>query len=70
MTEEFKVINGLSPPIMDNLFIFRENACNIRNFQIISNEIKKTVNYGEETIKFRTPSLWQTYLQNINLPIS
>ena len=27
----------------------------IENFQIISNENKKTVRYSQETIKFRTP---------------
>ena len=42
---------------MKNFFIFQKNTHNIRNFQIISNENKKTVRYGQETIKFRTPSL-------------
>ena len=32
MSEVFKVINGYVPPIMDNFFIFRENANNLRNF--------------------------------------
>ena len=38
MTEVFKIINGLSQPIMDNFFIFRENTHNIQNFQIIFNK--------------------------------
>ena len=54
----FKIINGLSPPIMDKFFISCKNANNIRNFQIISNKNKKTKRYSQETIKFRTPSLW------------
>ena len=58
MTEVFEIINGLSRPIMDNFVIFRQNTHNIRNFEIISNENKKTVSYGQETIKLRTPSLW------------
>ena len=33
----FKIINGLSPPIMDKVFISCKNT-NIRNFQIISNK--------------------------------
>ena len=41
---------------MDNFFIFRENTHNIRNFQKISNEIKKTVRDGQETIKLRRSS--------------
>ena len=60
MIEVFKIINGLSPPIMDKIFIFRENTHNIRNFQIISKENTKTVRYGQETIKFRTPVQFRT----------
>ena len=58
MTEVFEIINGLSPPIIDKFVIFCQNTHNIRNFEIISNENKKTVRYGQETIKLRTPSLW------------
>ena len=55
MTKVFKIINGYTPPITDNFFIFGEN---LRNFQIILNENKKTVRYGSETISYRTPLLW------------
>ena len=44
MTETYKIINGLSPPIMENFFILRENTHNVRNFQEISNENRKAVN--------------------------
>ena len=57
MIEVFKIINGYVPPIMDNFFIFRENTHNLRNFQIILNESKKTVRYGSETIFYRTTLL-------------
>ena len=43
---------------MEDFFLFREITHNIRNFQIISNESKKTVRYGLETVKYRTPLLW------------
>ena len=69
MTDVFKIINGLSPTIMHNFFIFCENTHNIQNFQIISNENKKTVRYNQETIKFRTPSLWANVPKEYNLPI-
>ena len=58
MVEVFKIINRLAPPIMEDFFLFRENTHNIRNFQIISNESKKTVRYGLETVNYRTPLLW------------
>ena len=58
MTETSKIIKGISRPIMENFFILRENAHNVRNFQEISNENRKTVKYGIETISNRTPFLW------------
>ena len=57
MIEVFKIINGYVPAIIDNCFIFRENTRNLRNFQIILNENKKTLRYDLETI-YRTPLLW------------
>ena len=57
MTETYKIINGITPPIMEKIFVFRENAPNVRNFHEISNEKRKTVKYGIETILNRTPFL-------------
>ena len=58
MVEVFKIINGFAPLFMEDFFLFRENTHNILNFQIIFNEAKKTVRYGLETVKYRTPLLW------------
>ena len=58
LTETYKIINGLSPPITEHFFILRENTHNVRSFQEISNENRKTVKYGIETISNRTPFLW------------
>ena len=49
MTETYKIINGLSP-IMGNVFILQQNTQNVRNFQEISNENRKTVKYRIEAI--------------------
>ena len=57
MTNVFKIIHGLSSPIMDNSFVFCENIYNIRSFQIVSDENKKTVRHSLKSIKFRTSSL-------------
>ena len=43
---------------MEDFFLFRENTDNIRNFQIISSESKKSVRHGLHTVKYRTPLLW------------
>ena len=57
MAEVFKIINGFAPPIMEDFFLLCENSDNIRNFQIISNESKKSIRYGLEMVKYRTPLL-------------
>ena len=58
MPETYKIINGLSPPIMEKIFILRENTHNVRSFQEIFHENRKTVKYGIATISNRTPFLW------------
>ena len=58
MTETYKIIKSLYPPINENFFTLRENTLNVRSFQEISNENRKTVKYGIETISNRTPFIW------------
>ena len=70
MTETYKIIYGISPPIMDNFFILRENTHNVRNFQEIFNENRNTVKYGIETISNRTPFLWANLPNEYKLAIS
>ena len=62
MLETYKIITGITPPIMENIFILRENKHNERNFQEISNGNRKTVKYGIEIISNRTPFLWANLL--------
>ena len=50
MTEIYKIVNGVAPRIMNSLFEFRSNKYNIRNFQVLATNFRRTVNYGIETI--------------------
>ena len=50
MAETYKIVNSIFPTIMENIFILRENTDNLRNFQEISNEGRKTLRYGLERI--------------------
>ena len=43
--------------IMSSLFEIRENTHNTRYFQVLSNESRRTVNYGLETTCYRAPFL-------------
>ena len=57
MTEIYKKINHTAPPIMPSLFEIRRNSHNTRHIQALSNKSRRTVNYGLETICYRTPLL-------------
>ena len=55
MSEIYKKINHTAPPIMPALFQIRRNSNNnTRHFQVLSNKSRGTVNYGLETICYRT----------------
>ena len=58
MTEIYKIVNGVAPPIMSTFFGFRSNKYNIKNFQVLSTGFRRRVNYGIETITYRAPFFW------------
>ena len=51
-------IYHIAPPIMSSLFEICENTHNTRYCQVLSNESRRTINYGLETIYYRAPFLW------------
>ena len=53
----YKIIHQIAPSNINSLFLFYENTHKIRNFQILSNYVRKTVRYGLETILYRSPFL-------------
>ena len=57
-------MNGISLPIMVNFFILLGKTHNVRNFQETSNENRKTVKYGIETISNKTSFIWGANLPN------
>ena len=48
--EIYKFRAGLTPPIMSDLFVTRENNYNLRNFQELESSLRRTVKFGTETI--------------------
>ena len=58
MTEGYKIVSGIAPPIMNSLFHFRANIHNIRKFQEIFTENRKTVKYGIGRVTYRASFLW------------
>ena len=58
MIEVYKFLNGLSPPIMEQIFNIRENTYNVRNFRTFSTRNVKTHIYGTETVTYKSSQLW------------
>ena len=56
MTEIY-LKNHTAPPIMPSLFEICRNSYSTRYFQVLSNKSRRAVNYGLETICYRTPFL-------------
>ena len=50
-----KFQNGLSPPIVIDIFFSRQNIYNLRKFQELYTSTRNTVNFGTETIYYRGP---------------
>ena len=58
MTEIYKIVNGIAPPITNSLFTFRLNQQDLRNFQELLTEKRNSVNYGLETVTYRALIIW------------
>ena len=58
MKEIYKFENGLSPPLIDDMFQVRKINYDLRHFQKIANTKKNSVKMGLETISYRAPQLW------------
>ena len=59
LTEVYKFLNGLSPPIMNKVFQTNDCPCNLRNPGILASKHKSTIKYGINTIAFRGLQIWQ-----------
>ena len=60
-TEVYKFLNGLSPPIMNQMF--QKNDCphDLRNSRILVSKHKstiKSIKYGINSIAFKCPQIW------------
>ena len=59
-TELYKIVNGLSPEIMKEVFPFNENTSyNTRNKRKFHSRSKKSVTFGSETLSYLGPKIWE-----------
>ena len=54
----YKIINNLSPKIMNSIFPYTNNPYNLRNKNPFQTSNVRSVFYGQETIYFRGPKIW------------
>ena len=54
----YKILNGLSPDIMQGIFEIKSNYYNTRNAPTFSSKNIKTVRYGLQTVSFMAPKIW------------
>ena len=57
-TEMYKILNGLSPDIMQDIFEIKRNYYNTSNAPTFSSRNIKTVRYGLQTISYMAPNIW------------
>ena len=65
MTEIYKFLNDLSPPIMSDIFQKQENYYSLKIPRPLVSKRKFTTTYDIDTISFRGPQIWQDPPQNI-----
>ena len=65
-TEFYKIVNGLSPAIMKEVFPFNENTSyNTRNKRKFRSWSVKSVTFGSETLSLLAPKIWELVLVEI-----
>ena len=57
-TEMYKILNVLSPDIMQDIFEIKSNFYNTRDAPAFSSRNIKTVRYGLKTISYMAPKIW------------
>ena len=57
-TEMYKILNGISPDITQDIFETKSNYYNTRNAPVFSSRNIKTVRYGLETISYMPTRIW------------
>lgn len=65
MTEVFKYLNGLSPDLMNDVFVLTKNTYNLRNFNIFKTENPRSTRFGLDAIAHRASELWQSIPNDI-----
>ena len=60
-TETYKFLQGLSPPLMNEIFVERNNNYSLRGNNVLTRRRVNSVRYGTETVSFLAPKYGTFY---------
>ena len=64
-TETYKFLQGLYPPLMNEIFVERNNNCSLRGNNVLTRRRVNSVRYGTETVSFLAPKIWNILTKDI-----
>ena len=57
-TETYKFLQGFSPPLMNEIFVERNNNYSLRGNNLLTRRRVNSVRYGTETVSFLAEKIW------------
>ena len=57
-TETYKFLQGLSPPILNEIFVERNNNYSLWVRNVLNRRGVNSIRYGTETVSFLAPKIW------------
>ena len=64
-TETYKFLQGLSPPLMNEIFVERNNNYSLRGNNVLTRRRVNSVRYCTETVSFLAPKIWDILPKDI-----
>ena len=64
-TETYKFLEGLSPPLMNEIFLKRNNNYSLRGNNVLTRRRVNSVRYGTETLSFLNSKIWDILPKDI-----
>ena len=63
--ELYKFIQWLFPPVMNEIFVERNNNYSLRGNNVLTRRKVTSVRYGTETVSFLAPKIWYILPKNL-----
>ena len=64
-TETYKFLQGFSPPLMNEIFVERNNNYSLRGNNLLTRRRVNSVRYGTETVSFLATKIWDILPKDI-----